>query len=69
MPGKKIPPGKKLLQELGVKKKEGSQLDALIESFAEDGIDQDRIDVLIDALENQWQIGRNVGQENGFSEG
>ncbi len=44
-------------------------MDALIESFAEDGIDQDRIDVLIDALENQWQIGRNVGQENGFSEG
>ncbi len=60
---------KKLLQELGVnsrKEKEEFQLNLLIESFTEDGIDQDKIDVLIDVLKNQWQIGRNIDQKMVF---
>ena len=70
-PGKKLPVKNFPANESKTRK--GLQLDALIESLAEDGIDQDRIDGLINALKDQWQTGRSIGiiagQETGFSEG
>ncbi len=54
-PGKKLPV-KNFPANESKTRKEGLQLDALIESLAEDGIDQDRIDGLINALEDQLEL-------------